>query len=196
MRTSRRYLPWILGVVLTFVMVPIARADTLFNNLGAQHYSAYEISNGILFTDSFSTDASAFDLRSVTLLLAVNGSYPAGSDTLIVDLFADSSNSPGQLLETIGTLDTSQISYLVDYAEYTFNTSYALAADSRYWIGLTTSHGTAGFAIWEQSPEPGWNHRYRRRILWIFRRRPSSLLVRPLPRQRSCGWRWIPNGSF
>jgi hypothetical protein len=94
---------------------------------------------------SFSTSASPFDLQSVELALADKVAPTTGGFT--IELFADSSGSPGGLLDVIATeSDTSLTTTLTDY---TFATNIALAPNTRYWIEVVANPETSSVAGWE-----------------------------------------------
>lgn len=82
--------------------------------------------------------------RAVTLAVLLSASASAGSIT--IGLYADSATSPGALLAVIGTRDDNQLTTSpVDY-DIPLLTPFALAAGTRYWIGMSTSnHSLAGW---------------------------------------------------
>src|SRR5262249_45350912 len=88
--------------------------------------------------DSFTspTDASLTGLSLV--LSGLSGS--AGSIT--IGLFANSANTPGSLLATLGTLNDPQTTTIQLYA-ITLGSNPALSAGARYWIGISSSNFSA-----------------------------------------------------
>jgi hypothetical protein len=59
--------------------------------------------------------------------------------TLTVALYADNSSSPGALLTTIGTLDNPALGPVPADHDFPLSTPYPLAANTRYWIGLSAT---------------------------------------------------------
>jgi len=117
-----------------------ARADEVYNNLGASGASVDTPgSDWGPLANSFSTGSSAMDLTSLTVIL--EGTPSDGTTTAY--LLSDSSTSPGDILETIGTFSEADLSS--EPALYTLATSYILSPDSRYWIELTSDDNSAGW---------------------------------------------------
>jgi hypothetical protein len=119
-----------------------ANASDLYNNLSAQPYDADSVTTLGPLADSFSTGNSSFSLGKVTVLL--NGASDNGS--VLVQLLGNSSTSPGSPLGTIGIL--SDQSLTGSYAPYslTLSTPITLAADTRYWIELSSTNSSANWA--------------------------------------------------
>ena len=121
-------------------------SSVLYDNLSATTTDADSVSDLGPLANSFSTGSSPASLAQVTLLLT--GAHDSG--TVTVQLLADSATNPGAVLDTIGTVsDTSLSSSLADY-ELTLSTPFALAADTRYWIELSSTDGSS--AAW------GWSY--------------------------------------
>jgi hypothetical protein len=153
----KRMLLLLAVVALLLGGVGQARAGTitLYNNLsatsgGADFVAANPPSNpnnvaqGPL-ADSFSTGASAVNLSDVKLLL---GLFPNGTTTgsITVTLNSDSSTSPGAVLTTIGTINDSSLSSTLGVVDLA--TSFSLAANTRYWIELSTSNNSSAQWSW------------------------------------------------
>src|SRR5581483_1865519 len=127
--------------------------------------------------ESFSTGSNAVSLTDVVVKLAAvatskdaaapRGSAHAGAQaaslqprsngSITVALYSDSYTRPGALLITLGTvsdatLATSQNSNF----DFPLLTPYALQANTRYWIGFSTTNGsTAGLAWTNDDTGPG-----------------------------------------
>jgi hypothetical protein len=132
----------VIVAMLVLVGVSQGRADVLYDNLAGTPGGQDPIGSGWgPLADSFSTGASAFDFTSLTVSL---DGY-ASTGTITVYLLADSSTSPGPVLETIGEISESSITDTP--TEYALNTSFTLNADTRYWIELTSPDNAASW-IW------------------------------------------------
>lgn len=71
-----------------------------------------------------------------------------GGGSITVGLYADSSTSPGALLASIGTLNAESLTMTLTDYDFPLGTAYPLAANHRYWIGLSTNNGSiAGWAV-------------------------------------------------
>lgn len=127
-------------------------ATTLYNNLSASTYSEEAITESGPLAASFSTGAFSGDLSSVTLDLYEPSDTDTG--TITVDLFSDNSTAPGTVLETIGTIDASSLS-IGNSSDSTLNTSYALDANTRYWIELSTEDSAAEWAYADDTSGTG-----------------------------------------
>jgi len=134
--SSRCLAPMALGLVL---FCPSVAATILFSNTPISESAG----NRPLVTSaqyqSFSNGAGSFSLTDVEILL--NGS-PDTISSLSVDLRADSSTTPGALLDHIGTLPDSS---LVPNSNTLFDfptAAFALSANTRYWIEVSTTNGS------------------------------------------------------
>jgi hypothetical protein len=75
-----------------------------------------------------------------TLMLALVLSVSGSAGSITIGLYADSGTSPGALLTVIATRIDSQLTISpVDY-NFPLLTPFALAAGTRYWIGMSTSN--------------------------------------------------------
>jgi hypothetical protein len=111
-----------------------SQADTLYDNLTPGVSSAGVASAGNLrLYDSFSTSSSSETLNGVQLDLS--GLNAPG--TLTVALFGDSSTAPGTLIANLGTISDSSIGSGVNDYTLSLSSTPLLAADTRYWIGLS-----------------------------------------------------------
>jgi hypothetical protein len=148
----------VLPLVFSFALTYPARGSVdLFNNLGVQSVTNGPIVSGYPYATSFSTGASDFNLSSVAVMLGWNlGSTIPSADTVTVWLLADASNSPGSVLETIGTLSYARLAAPTLNSNYHSNTFFAasqftLAPYTRYWIEITTNDTTQGQLYWSFS---------------------------------------------
>jgi len=99
-----------------------------------------------MMADSFSTLSTDSSLTTVDLLLRRYASSETGSTT--IGLYADNSTSPGTLLAVLGTINDTTLSY-GSYTEYSYNSTFSLASDTRYWIGITAP--TADIVSWAEA---------------------------------------------
>ena len=103
--------------------------------------------------NSFSTGSSPVTLTDVKLNLDLLDG-PRGSMT--VGLYSDSSHTPGTLLTVIGTLDDHLIAEHGGVSDFPVSPGFALTANTRYWIGVSTSNASlAGWATTEDTAGTG-----------------------------------------
>jgi len=117
--------------------------DTLYDNLnettqGANPYSDFTLGP---LANSFSTGSTAVTLGTVSVMFQEVFADPP-SDYATVSLFADNNSTPGALIATLGTVSDSQISS--NSKIFSFNGGQQLAADTRYWIEVSGTDGSAG----------------------------------------------------
>ncbi len=119
-----------------------ANAGTIFfNNLGDSSIG----SRTILTPEyqSFSTGGAAVVLGDVQVALAGN----IDAHSLSVDVYSDTGGpAPGALFANVGTLSDSLLPGS-GIQTYDFPVPIALAASTRYWIGISTANGSD--AIWQ-----------------------------------------------
>ncbi len=147
---NTKYLTASLALVLA--IAGGARAAALYDNLGATSGGADPVAAGDgdfgPLYDSFSTGASGYDLRSVSLLLSLAGTANGG--TTEVALFTDDDGVPDATpLEDLGAIPDSLLSGSPEV--YSTNTNILLTADTRYWIGVASFDG--GVAQWSWSTD-------------------------------------------
>jgi len=134
MHSARRFL-LILGCVA--LICSAANAQTVvFGNLNAPLKGYLGI--GPLYA-SFSTGSSATALTDVQLNLEFLDGDGAGFS---VGLYADSNTTPGNLIQTIGSMTDSSISDSGATYNFPVSPGIALAANTRYWIGLSSDSGS------------------------------------------------------
>ncbi|MGH6992800.1 MAG: choice-of-anchor R domain-containing protein [Caulobacteraceae bacterium] len=135
----------VLGALGALVVTVSAGAATLYDNIGATPYDAEAIEAYGPLAASFST-SSATTLTGVEVLLYLPED-PAATTT--VDLLADNSTSPGTLIATLGTIDDSMLNGGDN--PVSLATDQALAADTRYWIELTSNDDAIS---WDYAANP------------------------------------------
>lgn len=131
-------------------IVPHANAGVLYNNIGAQAYFADHITDtgaqafGPLYA-SFSTGGYASMLTDLQLRLGVDD--PADGGSVTVSLLSNAGLHPGGLLASLGTvLDSTLSSAQSSVIDIPIGTPIALAADTRYWIQLSSDNTSATWA--------------------------------------------------
>lgn len=124
----------VLTVLALFWINPLtAKADDLSFNLSNTTAGTETATANRGLTASFGTDASDYNLESVTLLLANTG---AGQAEL--SIYTDGNLEPGSL---VGSL-VSPTSYSSTLAETIFTASgISLSANSTYWVVLRAASG-------------------------------------------------------
>ena len=122
-----------------------ANAAVIYDNLGsAKQLVRIPISSFGPLYDSFSTGGSGFSLAGVQLLL--NASQVTGS--ISVALYQDNATSPGASLAAIGVLNDSALTSTLSVYGFTLSTPYALAANTRYWLGVSSGDGSSANWGW------------------------------------------------
>jgi hypothetical protein len=107
-------------------------SDDVFNSPGPPTFA-----NGPL-ADSFSTGSSPFTLADVILALSLDPTVVTTPGASIsIDLFNDSSTSPGTQIAHIATLSDTDPRLSTSLADLSFPTSIALNPLTRYWIELS-----------------------------------------------------------
>lgn len=143
-------------VALALLAVKPATATPIYNNLNSppNHGVALSADGGPgPLADSFSTGSAGYSLASVALNLYL---YDAAEGyDITIDLLADNATSPDTLLTNIGTINDTALTE--SPANYVFNlaTSYALAANTRYWIEVSAGSGTSAWMMSNDQTAPG-----------------------------------------
>ncbi len=120
-------------------------STVLFDNIAAFPDGSDPIAAiGPLF-DSFSTGANSGALSVVEFALSGD---PTSGGSISVDLFADNSSSAGSLLANLGMIDDSQLGSVPNVVVLNLASGPTLAANTRYWIGLT---GPSSSGAWDWS---------------------------------------------
>lgn len=150
-----------IGAAFPFVLpiVPHANAGVLYDNIGAQPYFADHITDtgaqafGPLYA-SFSTGAYASTLTDLQLRLGADN--PADGGSFTVSLLSDASLNPGAVVASLGTVfDSALSSAQFSVIDIPLGTSIALAADTRYWIELSSDSTSATWAYSSDLGGPG-----------------------------------------
>jgi PEP-CTERM motif len=118
-----------------------ANATYLYNNIDISFSGGFahaSTSDSGPLGNSFSTGPSGYSLTAVDLLVLADNPSDGGSFT--VSLLNDSSIHPGSTIAT-DTFKDSMLSTSLSTISAPFS-SIALAADTRYWIELSTSTGS------------------------------------------------------
>jgi hypothetical protein len=142
------------GAFLVLSVSALAQ-ETLFDNTTASRAGSDRVAAGSSLigplSSSFSTGGSASVLQTVSILLSQDTSLPSGSFS--IRLLADSgSNTPGTLVTQIGTMyDTALPSSPTLYDFNLANSSCILAANTRYWIHLSSTSNTQ--ALWSYAAD-------------------------------------------
>jgi hypothetical protein len=133
------------SILVGFVVTNAAPTD-LFNSLGGASIGNNSVDSstgsGPLF-GSFST-TSAFQLEGVDLSLSSLYNSPG---SFSVGIYSDSSTNPGALLEDLGTFNDSSLGSSPATFTVNLGTPYALSANTRYWVGLTSFNTSAAWSI-------------------------------------------------
>jgi hypothetical protein len=158
-RHNRRVWGALIALAWAIVSAPTVGADTiLYNNVDHSIYGGggnYGITNGTSdqasgpLADSFSTGSTTIYLTDVKVSLTYFGTIGNGSTH--VELFSDSSTAPGTLLTTVGTLADTNLTGSLTIFDFTLSTPFALAANTRYWIGLVADPTNGSVAAWSSS---------------------------------------------
>ncbi len=147
--TPHRCLVLALAATVVLTLSSVADADIIYDNIspstGATSGGSASISSsdhGPL-ADSFSTGAGSSMLTDLKLLVAA--ATPTDGDSFNVLLLSDSSTSPGSVLTTLRTVSDSSLTTTLSTVDIMLSTPYLLAANTRYWIELS-SLSTSG--VW------------------------------------------------
>ena len=135
-------------LVGAYLISATGNATVLYNNLGASSEGTDTASGFGPLYDSFST-GGAVTLTDISLLL--NASDPADGGTFTISLYNDSSTSPGSFIGSSTFNDFLLSSSLGVFSEAT---SFSLSADTRYWIGLSST-GTTDWSFSADISGPG-----------------------------------------
>jgi len=137
----------ILGLGSALVLCLSLQASTiLYDNTAAFPDGSDPIAVIGPLYDSFSTGANSGALSDAEFLLSGD---PTSNGSISVDLFADSGGpSVGSLIVKLGTINDSQLSGSPGIITLNLLATPQLAANTRYWIGLT---GPNSSALWSWS---------------------------------------------
>jgi hypothetical protein len=127
-----------------------AGSVSLFNSLTGTPENLVAVSpslGGGPTYQSFSTGSQAVTLSSLDLVGWVNSLTDGGS--VSVALYASNGNMPGASLDVLGTLADSSLTLALNGISVPLSSSdIQLAADTRYWIGISNAAGNSSSFIW------------------------------------------------
>jgi hypothetical protein len=128
---------WLIVVLLLGALAGRAAAYLSYDSFVSPVNSDYYAGAWRSPYNSFSTGASDVTLSDVWLRLELTGD-PAG--TAVVGLYQDADGAPGTLYATLATINDSDIVAYPSWQEFHITPdSVLLSANTRYWVGLTTS---------------------------------------------------------
>jgi hypothetical protein len=153
-----RLLRWIGAIPFILGLAASAQAGTvtLYDNLAESVTGVQSVADvgfggfGPAYS-SFSTGGGTITLTDVTVRLYADN-YDTGG--VSVDLFSDSGTFPGGLLAHLGTVTDLTIYNATggtaadSAADFLVTASYLLAANTRYWIGLSQDGAAFTYASW------------------------------------------------
>jgi hypothetical protein len=138
------------SVALSLALVSLASlpaaATNLYDNISVASGAVDRAANDGPLFDSFSTGATA-SVLSLVLINLTNDGVTGSTGSFSVNLYADSSTSPGALLTTIATLPDSDLSTTIDSIALFPATPELLAANTRYWIGLVGPTSAVAWSV-------------------------------------------------
>ena len=144
----RRYI--VAAAPFLLLLVPQAKAGVLYGNLSAQIGFQDHVTGtgaqafGPLYA-SFSTGANASALTGLELRLGADD--PADGGSFAVSLLADASSNPGALLASLGMVFDSMLSSAQSSViDLPIGPAIPLAANTRYWIELSSDNTSATWA--------------------------------------------------
>jgi hypothetical protein len=129
----------VLWSMALLVIVPVAHADTLFNNLTEPGLGQGVITSNYYKAQKFTTDQSNYTLSSVTVRLRANT-----QGELFVKIYDDNNNLPKQ---AVGALNVPIIGSTYANYELTPSGVVSLAPNTTYWVVVGVTSGT-GYYDW------------------------------------------------
>jgi hypothetical protein len=132
--------------LVSLAPLPAAAATNLYDNISVSSGAIDRAASDGPLYDSFSTGSAAVDL-SLILINLTNDGVTGSTGSFSVNLYADSSTSPGALLTTIATLPDSDLSTSIDSFALSPATPELLAADTRYWIGVVGPRSSVAWSV-------------------------------------------------
>ncbi|MDE2005089.1 MAG: hypothetical protein KGI51_00880 [Rhodospirillales bacterium] len=121
-----------------------ARADVLFNNTGLIPKGSISVSSALY--QSFSTGSFGVDLTSLSLSMVA--SQPTDGASFKVSLYGDSGNHPSGPMGRLAVVADSSLSTTASILQIASFAPKALAANTRYWIQLSSFGTPATSAAW------------------------------------------------
>jgi len=132
-----------LGLLLASGMLA---SSIVYDNTGLSTSSGLSIGSSPMY-DSFSTGSTSGTLTG--LILVVETLSLGGSTD--VALYADSSTSPGVYIADLGTFTNTTSMGHVAQETVSLSNNPALAANTRYWIGVEVA-SAGGLEFWTKAP--------------------------------------------
>lgn len=144
---KKRHLLCLTVAALAALALPgSARAATIYTNLANPNStSSIGVNSTTWAANGFTTGAVASTLSDV--ILALESVSTTG--TLTVSLYTNVGNAPGANLATLGTIAENLLS-TSSFTNQQFNASYALAANTSYFVVLSGSTTNTPEALWER----------------------------------------------
>jgi hypothetical protein len=149
------------SVVKTLVLTGLlasaisAKAIPIYDSLAAASSGSDTVGSswGPLY-DSFTSASSVQEITGLELALygpstvGPSVAVPAivGPGTITVNLYSDSSTTPGTLIATLGTISDASISAGINDYTVSLLSNPLLAASTRYWIGLSDTGDSTGWS--------------------------------------------------
>jgi hypothetical protein len=128
-------------IALISLSAHVAQATTtvIYNSTGAAQFGSEAISSSASgpLADEFLT-GNAPSILSQTLILFYVPANASTSGTISVGLYSNA-NGPATLLSTLGTVPNNSTTLDYTYVTDMFDSSYQLAANTEYWIELSSS---------------------------------------------------------
>jgi len=161
------------SVVKTLVLIGLvasamsARAVPIYNNLGATSDGSDPIGSFGPLYDSFTSSSSVQAITGLSLALSgvpqvsvIAESSVADGGILTVGLYSDSGTTPGALIATLATISDATIGPGINDYTITLLTDPVLAANTRYWIGLSDTGDSTGWSDSLDLSGPGVSGEY------------------------------------
>jgi hypothetical protein len=150
-----------LMAVSVLALVGAVDAAVLYHNIGLTPSGAEPVlappASGVIggpLYDSFVTGAAGFSLRDVQVKLVSDLNIGTGS--VVIGVYSDSVSSlgPGPLFQTIGTVADNDPNLTSSFFifEFVLGTPVLLDPNTRYWLGLSATDGSAG-TNWAIAPD-------------------------------------------
>jgi hypothetical protein len=146
---KKRHLPHVCLTITALAALALpgsAGAAVIYTNLASPNSaSSISVNSNNWAANGFTTGASAATLSDV--ILALESVSTTG--TLTVSLYSNVGNAPGTNLATLGTIAESSLS-TSSFTNQQFNASFALAANTSYFVVLSGSTNNSPEALWER----------------------------------------------
>ena len=148
-KVSAFVFPIVAGIAISAGSV--AEGGTIYDNLNATPDGVDYVASFGPLADSFSTGAATI-LVDVKLLLSGDST---SSGTTFVYLLNDASTSPGSVIAQLGSISDSSLPIMPGVIDVSSFAPIILNATTRYWIELSSTNTTAGWAFSGDTSGPG-----------------------------------------